>query len=82
MFGNIPTKVPKESSNVSNAVLKDIQNFEILKKQNFPQNLKLDDITPVYKKEDPTLVENYRPVSVLPVFKLYYLHTYVVIKKV
>ena len=33
---------------------------------NFPQNLKLTDITPVYKKKDPTLVENYRSVSVLP----------------
>ena len=28
--------------------------------------LKLADITPVYEKKDPTLVENYRPVSVLP----------------
>ena len=66
IFGNIPAKVFKESSNVCNAVLRDIWNFEILEKQNFPQNLKLADITPVYKKKDPTLVENYRPVSVLP----------------
>ena len=28
--------------------------------------MKLADTTPVYKKKDPTLVENYRPVSVLP----------------
>ena len=35
-------------------------------KQYFPKNLRLADITPVYKKRDPTLVENYRPVSVLP----------------
>ena len=38
----------------------------MLEKQYSPQNLKLADITPVYKKKDPTLVENYRPVSVLP----------------
>ena len=66
IFGKIPAKVLTESSNVCNAVLRDIWNFEILEKQNFPQNLKLADITPVYKKKDPTLVENYRPVSVLP----------------
>ena len=31
----------------------------------FPNKLKLADITPVYKKKDSTLIENYRPVSVL-----------------
>ena len=41
-------------------------NYEILGKQNFPKKLKLADITRVNKKKDPTLVENYRPVSVLP----------------
>ena len=43
--------------------------FGILKywKKNFPQNLKLAAITPVYMKKDPTLVENYRPVSALPI---------------
>ena len=35
-------------------------------KQHFSQYLKLADVTPVYKKKDPTLAENYRPVSVLP----------------
>ena len=59
------TKVLKESSNACNTVLRDIWNFEILRKQNFPQNLKLADITPVYKKKDPTLAENCRLVSVL-----------------
>ena len=34
---------------------------------NFPQNLKLADITPVYKKNDPLDKTNYRPVSILPV---------------
>ena len=28
--------------------------------------LKLADVTPVFKKVDPTSVKNYRPVSVLP----------------
>ena len=32
----------------------------------FPESLKLADVTSVYKKSDPTLVSNYRPISVLP----------------
>ena len=32
----------------------------------FPDSLKLSDITPVYKKLDPSDKANYRPVSVLP----------------
>ena len=32
----------------------------------FPENLKLSDIVPVFKKLDPTDKTNFRPVSVLP----------------
>ena len=52
--------------NIWNYVLKNILNYEILGTQYFSKNLKLADITPVYKNKDPTLVENYRPVSILP----------------
>ena len=65
-FGNIPTKMLKSLSEICNVALQNIWNSEILGKLNFPNKLKLADITPVYKKKDPTLVENYRPVSVLP----------------
>ena len=65
-FGNIPTKMLKSSSDICNVALQNIWNSEILGKLYFPNKLKLADITPVYKKKDPTLVENYRPVSVLP----------------
>ena len=65
-FGNIPTKMLKSSSDICNVALQNIWNFEILGKLYFPNKLKLADMTPVYKKKDPTLVENYRPVSVLP----------------
>ena len=64
-FGNIPTKMLKSSSDICNVALQNIWNSEILGKFYFPNKLKLADITPVYKEKDPTLVENYRPVSVL-----------------
>ena len=56
----------KISSEICNVVLQNIWNSEIFGKLSFPKKLKLADITPVYKKKDPTLIENYRPVSVLP----------------
>ena len=34
----------------------------------FPSILKLGKITPVYKKYDEQLLENYRPISTLPIF--------------
>ena len=47
-------------------VLANIWNEEILLDKNFPENLKLADVTPIFKKKDKTFVESYRPVSVLP----------------
>ena len=32
----------------------------------FPDSLKIANITPVHKKDEPTDKENYRPVSVVP----------------
>ena len=46
-------------------VLANIWNEEILLIKNFPENLKLADVTPIFKKKDKTFVENYRPVNVL-----------------
>ena len=39
----------------------------MLKDLNFANGLKLADIVPVFKKDDSTLVKNYRPVSLLPI---------------
>ena len=55
-FGNIPTKILKSSSEICNVVLQNIWYSETLGKLYFPTTLKLVDITPVYKKKDPTLV--------------------------
>ena len=56
----------KSSSEICSVVLQNIWNSEILGKLCFPDKLKLAEVAPVYKKKDPTLVENYTPVSVLP----------------
>ena len=47
-LGNIATKVVKISADICNKVLDKIRNSEILRKQNFPQNLKLADVTPAF----------------------------------
>ena len=41
-----------------------VWNMEVLKDLNFANGLKLADIVPVFKKDDSTLVKNYRPVTV------------------
>ena len=33
----------------------------------FPDILKIGKITPVFKKGDPKLLDNYRPVSIIPI---------------
>ena len=38
----------------------------------FPSILKLGKITPVYKKDDEQLLENYRPISTLPIFGIFF----------
>ena len=55
---SIPTKVPKETSDICSSVLHQIWNDEILKKCQFLDNLKLTG--------EKHLAKNYRPVSVLP----------------
>ena len=56
----------KSSFRICDVVLQNIGNPVTLVNLYFPNKLELAEITPVYKKKDPTIVENYRPVSVLP----------------
>ena len=65
-FKNIPTRRIKDVLDVCSPVLANIWNEEILLNKNFPENLKLADVTPIFKKKDKTFVENYRPISVIP----------------
>ena len=64
---NIPAKVLKLSSEICSESLHKIWTNEIIGDKSFPNKLKLEDITAVFKKGDTTSVKNYRPVSVLPV---------------
>ena len=64
--GGIPPKCLKLAANESAPIITNIWNEEVVSSSMFPQSLKLADVTPVYKKSDPTLVSNYRPISVLP----------------
>ena len=62
--GEIPIKILKEST----FCFSELTNYinESLTNNKFPDTLKLSDITPVFKKLDPSDKANYRPVSVLP----------------
>ena len=64
-FGNVPTKILKQSSTSCSDTLQKLFN-DALKDGYFPDKLKCADVTPVFKKDDPTKAKNYRPVSFLP----------------
>ena len=64
---DIPIHVIKKSAIVISPYLTKYYNLSM---QNgiFPDELKLGRISPVYKKDNEELFENYRPISTLPVF--------------
>ena len=61
----IPIKIVKLANK---KICKDLENcINECKKQNkFPNELKIADITPIFKTEDPLDKINYRPISILP----------------
>ena len=59
-------------SDICAPALNDVWNKEIITQKSFSNNLKLADVTPVFKKEDASLLKHYRPVSVLPVVSKIY----------
>ena len=62
--GDIPTKILKEYIDTVNVNLTDCLNASI-NEGNFPNEMKLADITPVFKKDAKTDKKNYRPISIL-----------------
>ena len=64
---DIPIKVIKRVANTISPILSQYYNI-LLAHGIFPDHLKVGKITPVFKKGDSELLENYRPISTLPVF--------------
>lgn len=64
---DIPIHVIKKSSHVITPYLTKFYN-NCMQEGYFPEELKTGRISPIYKKEDEQSLENYRPVSTLPVF--------------
>ena len=61
---NIPPKILRQSAEVTSNTLQLLFNKAISNTE-FPEIVKLADVTPVFKKKDPLDKTNYRPVSVL-----------------
>ena len=66
-FNTKLSKMLKISSECSADTLTSLVNKSLTSSIKFTSNLKLADITTIYKKNDPQTKDNYRPVSVRPV---------------
>ena len=66
-FLGIPAKILKQVIDTIKIPLMQIWNIEVIENKKFPTKLKYADIKPIFKKLERFLVENYRPVSILPV---------------
>ena len=64
---DIPIKLVKRSSDVLSPILSQYYNI-LMQKGIFPEELKVGKITPIYKKGNEEKLENYRPISTLPLF--------------
>ena len=62
-----PIRIIKKCSHFISPILSQYYNI-LLQNGTFPDNLKVGKITPIYKKGDSELLENYRPISILPIF--------------
>ena len=69
--GEIPIQILKESE-FTFECLKNCINHSIEETRIFPSSLKLGNITPIFKKDDPLDKSNYRPVSILPLLSKVY----------
>ena len=85
---DIPIKVIKHCSHLLSPILTKYLNV-FMSKGIFPRILKIGRITPIFKKGDPQVLGNYRPVSTLPLFgkifeKIIYnrLHNYLAAKNI
>ena len=65
---DIPVKIIKKSNKFISPILAQHFNYLLIKIGKFPDDLKTGKITPIYKKDNAELLENYRPISTLPIF--------------
>ena len=64
LSSDIPTKIIKESDDLFAIFF--TKNFNLsLNKGEFPEILKIAEVTPIYKKVNPFEKDNYRPISIL-----------------
>ena len=64
---DIPIVILKKASNYLSRHLANFFN-KFMEDGKFPSILKTGMISPIYKKDDPQIMSNYRPVSVIPIF--------------
>ena len=62
-FNNIPTRILVENSDIISPYITEMYN-DSKNKGDFPSSLKSADITPAHKKDDRSMKNNYRPLSV------------------
>ena len=66
---DIPTKILIETNDIVSYHLCTLYN-KAKNNQNYPTPLKLANVTPIHKKDEKTLMKNYRPVSLLPIVSI------------
>ena len=66
MENDLPAKILICSNDIISPHLSTIYNNSI-NANTFPTNLKSADVTPLHKKDETTLMKNYRPVSLIPI---------------
>ena len=64
------TKILKECKSTFDIITACIN--KVIETGNFPDSIKMANVTPVFKKEDPLDKSNYRPVSILPLLSKIY----------
>ena len=70
-FDNFSTKFIKLSSSILAPALAKIFN-QAINEGIYPSNLKIAKVIPIFKKGDPTAINNYRPISILsPINKIF-----------
>ena len=70
MIQSIPPRVLKENNEIFPLFLTNVFNSSISQIE-FPDDLKLGDIAPLFKKDETTGNRNYRPITVLSALSKY-----------